>query len=144
MLDTSQAACLRGDRVGTQFRKLVLLCQPTSWSIKKNVASIRREKQDFSENIDVARRQRLVVAHIGAEEECENEIGFGAGRDAVKKLYLALSLKWLRRVRAHHCVELLYVRTSMSRVALASNCFRREFSCSGVFKRLTSAGSVCA
>lgn len=57
----------------------------------------RALQQDFSANADVARRQRLAVAHIRTEEACESEVAAGAAQDAAKKLYSAESLKWLHK-----------------------------------------------
>jgi Fic family protein len=56
---------------------------------------------DFSAEPDVARRQRLAVAHVQAEQRCEALLD-NMGRDgltnvAVKHLYSQTSLQWLHR-----------------------------------------------
>jgi Fic family protein len=56
-------------------------------------------QQDFSANADVARRQRLAIAHIRTEQACEEmlDAGAAAGKDAVAALY---SERWLKSL--HH------------------------------------------
>lgn len=56
-------------------------------------------QQDFSANADVARRQRLALAHIRTEQACEEmlDAGAAAGKDPVSELYAA---GWLKSL--HH------------------------------------------
>jgi len=54
--------------------------------------------QDFSANADLARKQRLAVAHIRTESLCEDDIErklASAGPDAARWLYSAEALAWL-------------------------------------------------
>lgn len=56
--------------------------------------------QDFSANTDLARKQRLAVAHIRTEALCESEIDrrLGTdGADAARWLYAPEALTWLHR-----------------------------------------------
>jgi len=60
-------------------------------------ADIERALQnEFSANADVARRQRLALAHIRTEHACELEVE-RLGSDAARHLYAASSLQWLHR-----------------------------------------------
>ena len=57
----------------------------------------RALQQDFSANADIARRQRLAIAHIRTEQGCEETIDKNAleGKDVVRELYSMHSLTWL-------------------------------------------------
>jgi Fic family protein len=57
----------------------------------------RALQQDFSSNADLARRQRLAVAHIQTEVVCESELAVraAAGQDLVRDLYEPAALTWL-------------------------------------------------
>ena len=58
----------------------------------------RALQQDFSANADLARKQRLAVAHIRAEALCETEIDRRLameGADAARWLYTPEALTWL-------------------------------------------------
>ncbi len=57
----------------------------------------RALQQDFSSNADLARKQRLAVAHIRTEQACEAAIDARstAGGDAVRWLYSPQALQWL-------------------------------------------------
>jgi Fic family protein len=58
----------------------------------------RALQQDFSDNADLARKQRLAVAHIHTEALCEAEIdrrSATGSADAVRWLYSADALTWL-------------------------------------------------
>ncbi len=59
----------------------------------------RALQQDFSANADVARRQRLAIAHIHTEERCEQALDeqVQAKQEVVRALYGADQLKWLHR-----------------------------------------------
>jgi Fic family protein len=60
----------------------------------------RALQHDFAANADVARKQRLAVAHIRTEALCEGELDrrFAVeGADAPKWLYSAEALTWLHR-----------------------------------------------
>ena len=60
----------------------------------------RALQQDFSANADLARKQRLAVAHIRTEELCEGELTRRLGEEgdtATRWLYSADSLTWLHR-----------------------------------------------
>jgi Fic family protein len=60
----------------------------------------RALQQDFSANADLARRQRLAVAHIRTEELCEGELVRRAvteGDGATRWLYSADALAWMHR-----------------------------------------------
>lgn len=61
----------------------------------------RALQQDYSDNADLARRQRLAVAHIRTEEVCEAELARRetAGEDSLRWLYSAEALTWL-----HSCL----------------------------------------
>jgi Fic family protein len=54
-------------------------------------------QQDFSANADLARRQRLAVAHIHTEIACEAQLAEQAaqGQDTTRWLYTAPALTWL-------------------------------------------------
>ena len=54
----------------------------------------RALQQDFSANADVARKQRLAVAHIETEKHCEEQLG-AVSAEAVQSLYSEEALKWL-------------------------------------------------
>jgi Fic family protein len=54
----------------------------------------RALQQDFSANADLARRQRLAVAHIATEAACEAKLE-AQGTDAVAWLYSTEALRWL-------------------------------------------------
>lgn len=65
----------------------------------------RALQQDFSANADLARKQRLAVAHIRAETLCENEIDrrlAAEGVDAARWLYSPEALKWLHSELFRH------------------------------------------
>ncbi len=57
----------------------------------------RALQQDFSSNADLARRQRLAVAHIHTEVACEMRLAEEAGhdQDTTRWLYSAPALTWL-------------------------------------------------
>ena len=58
----------------------------------------RALQQDFSSNADLARKQRLAVAHIRTEEACEAELGrrlAAEGDVAARWLYTPDALRWL-------------------------------------------------
>jgi Fic family protein len=58
----------------------------------------RALQQDFSANADLARRQRLALAHIRTEAQCEDEIDRRVtteGADAARWLYSPDALMWL-------------------------------------------------
>jgi Fic family protein len=57
----------------------------------------RALQQDFSANADLARRQRLAVAHIQTELVCETELAVRAqaGQNLVRDLYDPQALMWL-------------------------------------------------
>jgi len=59
----------------------------------------RALQEDFSGNADVARRQRLALAHIRAEEYCEETLDEAAvsGQQVVRELYSPDRLLWLHR-----------------------------------------------
>lgn len=60
----------------------------------------RALQQDFSANADLARRQRLAVAHIRTEALCESEIDSRLATDgaqAARWLYSPEALMWLHR-----------------------------------------------
>ncbi|MGE4239787.1 Fic family protein [Ramlibacter sp.] len=59
----------------------------------------RALQQDFSANADIARRQRLAVAHIKTEQQCEDDLDAQAakGTDAFRALYSIECVKWLHR-----------------------------------------------
>ena len=59
----------------------------------------RALQQDFSANADVARRQRLALAHIRTEQDCEEQMdrNASAGKDVVNELYSLESLTWLHQ-----------------------------------------------
>lgn len=60
----------------------------------------RALQQDFSANADLARRQRLAVAHIRTEELCEGELDRrldAEGDTTTRWLYSAEALTWLHR-----------------------------------------------
>lgn len=62
----------------------------------------RALQQDFSENADLARKQRLAVAHIRVEALCEAEIdGSTHGEDVAQKLKWLYSTDALRSIHAH-------------------------------------------
>ena len=57
-------------------------------------------QQDFSTNADLARKQRLAVAHIHTEEVCEAELArrlAASGDDAARWLYSTDALTWLHQ-----------------------------------------------
>ncbi len=57
-------------------------------------------QQDFSSNTDLARKQRLAVAHIRTEAVCEAEIERRVqtqGEDGARSLYQPQTLTWLHR-----------------------------------------------
>lgn len=55
-------------------------------------------QQDFSAHADTARRQRLALAHMQAEERCEAALDEAAGSpDVVRSLYTSERLRWLHR-----------------------------------------------
>lgn len=56
-------------------------------------------QEDFSRDAEVARRQRLAIAHMAAEERCEGEIDRAGveGTKALQDLYAAERLAWLHR-----------------------------------------------
>ena len=57
--------------------------------------------QDYSANADLARKQRLAVAHIQAEQYCEAELDeriAAEGDDAARSLYSGEALTWLHGV----------------------------------------------
>ena len=65
----------------------------------------RALQQDFSANADLARKQRLAVAHIRAETLCENEIDrrlAAEGVDAARWLYSPEALTWLHSELFRH------------------------------------------
>ena len=65
----------------------------------------RALQQDFSANADLARKQRLAVAHIRAEALCESEIGrrmAAEGGDAARWLYSPEALTWLHSELFRH------------------------------------------
>jgi Fic family protein len=55
--------------------------------------------QDFSADADVSRRQRLAIAHMETEMECERGIDAAQrdGRPVVQDLYSEQNLRWLHR-----------------------------------------------
>ena len=58
----------------------------------------RALQQDFSANADLARKQRLALAHIRTEKLCEDEADkqvAANGEAAVRQLYSAGALQWL-------------------------------------------------
>jgi Fic family protein len=58
----------------------------------------RALQQDFSANADLARKQRLALAHIRTEKLCEDETDkqvAARGESAVRQLYSAGALQWL-------------------------------------------------
>jgi len=60
----------------------------------------RALQQDFSANADLARKQRLAVAHIRTEESCEAELDrrvAADGDNAARGLYSGEALTWLHR-----------------------------------------------
>jgi Fic family protein len=59
----------------------------------------RALQQDFSANAEVARRQRLAIAHIRTEQRCEQALDeqAQATQQVVRALYGADQLKWLHR-----------------------------------------------
>lgn len=60
----------------------------------------RALQQDFSANADLARKQRLAVAHIRTEALCESEIDrrlTAQGADAARGLYAPEALTWLHK-----------------------------------------------
>lgn len=60
----------------------------------------RALQQDFAANADVARKQRLAVAHIRTEELCEAELDrrlATEGADATRWLYSTEALTWLHK-----------------------------------------------
>ena len=60
----------------------------------------RALQQDFSANADLARKQRLAVAHIRTEEYCESELDRKLaimGDEAARWLYSPDALSWLHR-----------------------------------------------
>lgn len=54
----------------------------------------RALQQDFSANVDVARKQKLAVAHIETEKYCQEQRG-AVSAEAVQSLYSEEALKWL-------------------------------------------------
>ncbi len=66
----------------------------------------RALQQDFSANADLARKQRLAVAHIRAEALCESEIdrrlAAEGGVDAARWLYSPEALTWLHSELFRH------------------------------------------
>ena len=65
----------------------------------------RALQQDVSANADLARKQRLAVAHIRAETLCGNEIDrrlTAGGVDAARWLYSPDALKWLHSELFRH------------------------------------------
>lgn len=55
-------------------------------------------RKDFSQNADLARKQRLAIAHIETEQRCEADIDGRIaedGEDAWRWLYSANAVKWL-------------------------------------------------
>jgi Fic family protein len=54
-------------------------------------------QEDFSDNADVARRQRLALAHIRTEQACEEALDEEAAHriDSVRELYSLEKLRWL-------------------------------------------------
>jgi Fic family protein len=55
-------------------------------------------RQDFSADVGLARRQRLALAHIAAEEHCESELKrrlAAEGDAATRRLYSTEALAWL-------------------------------------------------
>ena len=60
----------------------------------------RALQQDFSTNADLARKQRLAVAHIQTEAHCETELDARRatqGDEVARWLYSADALSWLHR-----------------------------------------------
>lgn len=60
----------------------------------------RALQQDFSANADLARKQRLAVAHIRTEEQCERTLDqeiANSGEVAVRSLYSSEALQWLHK-----------------------------------------------
>lgn len=57
----------------------------------------RALRQDFSNNADVARRQRLAISHIQTEVACEGLIQekLGAGENVMPWLYATPALEWM-------------------------------------------------
>jgi Fic family protein len=58
----------------------------------------RALQQDFSANADLARKQRLAVAHIRTEQSCEAEVErriAASGEEAARSLYSSDALTWL-------------------------------------------------
>ncbi len=58
----------------------------------------RALQQDFSSNADLARKQRLAVAHIRAEQSCEVEVDArvaASGDEGARWLYSLQALTWL-------------------------------------------------
>lgn len=56
-------------------------------------------KKDFSANVDLARKQRLAVAHIETERHCEAAIDerLANGEDATRWLYSSDAVLWLHK-----------------------------------------------
>ncbi len=59
----------------------------------------RALQQDFSANADLARKQRLALAHIHTEQACENELSArqARGEDVARWLYSSVALVWLHK-----------------------------------------------
>ena len=60
----------------------------------------RALQKDFSANADLARRQRLAVAHVRSEELCEAELDrrrAADGDSAIRWLYASEALTWMHR-----------------------------------------------
>ena len=58
----------------------------------------RALQQDFSANADLARKQRLAVAHIRTEQSCEAEVErrvAASGDEGARRLYSSDALTWL-------------------------------------------------
>lgn len=53
-------------------------------------------QKNFSDNADLARKQRLAIAHIRTEKRCEEQIDArAAGEDVKRWLFSAEALKWI-------------------------------------------------
>ena len=72
----------------------------TKWHTGGISRLLQALQQDFSSHADLARKQRLAVAHIRTEEICEAELArrlAASGDDAARWLYSPDALTWLHQ-----------------------------------------------
>jgi Fic family protein len=102
--DVTRAATALGASAGAQAELRALLRSMNSYYTNRiegehtRPSDIERAlQQDFSANADLARKQRLAVAHIRTEAACEAELSARAaeGHDVGRLLYAPDALGWL-------------------------------------------------